>query len=196
MFKNYLKIIVRNISKHIVYVLINVIGLGLALAVCIVAYLNYNFDADFDTSHENRERIYRIEHTQRIEGEEKSFANTPGLLGPTVVDDISGVEKMVRMAKDLLWTLVKAGENEAFAQLYYTDPDLFDLFTFPLISGNKESFLDNNSVFITEQLATALFGDQDPVGEIISVRDFPYTSGSCWRDHLCQGFPIYRWRSS
>ena len=183
MFKNYLKIIVRNISKHIVYVLINVIGLGLALAVSIVAYLNYKFDADFDTSHENRERIYRIEHTQRIEGEEKSFANTPGLLGPTVVDDISGVEKMVRMAKDLLWTLVKAGENEAYAQLYYTDPDLFDLFTFPLISGNKESFLDNNSVFITEQLATALFGDQDPVGEIISVRDFPYTVGGVLENH-------------
>ena len=183
MLKNYLKIIFRNISKNIVYVLINIIGLGLALAVCITAYLNYRFDADFDTCHENRERIYRIEHTQLIEGEEKSFASTPDLLGPTVVDDISGAEKMVRVAKDLLWTLVKAGENEIYTGLYYTDPDFFDLFTFPLISGNKEAFRDNNSVFITEQLATGLFGDQDPVGEIVSVRDSPYTVGGVLENH-------------
>ena len=183
MLKNYLKIIFRNISKNIVYVLINIIGLGLALAVCITAYLNYRFDADFDTCHENREEIYRIEHTQLIEGEEISFAETPGLLGPTVVDDISGVEKMVRVARDLMGPLVRAGENEIYAQLYYTDPDLFDLFTFPLISGNKESFRDNNSVFITEQLALALFGDQDPVGEIISVRDSPYVVGGVLKNH-------------
>ena len=73
-------------TKNTVYVLINIIGLGLALAVCIIAYLNYRFDADFDTCHENRERIFRIEHTQLIEGDEKSFANTPGLLGPAVAD--------------------------------------------------------------------------------------------------------------
>jgi low affinity Fe/Cu permease len=183
MFKNYIKIIRRNIGKNIVYVFINIIGLGLALAVCITAYLNYRFDADFDTSHENRERIYRIEHTQLIEGDEIAFAMTPGLLGPTVVNDISGVKKMVRMAKDLMGPLVQAGENEAYAQLYYTDPDLFDLFTFPLISGNKETFRDNNSIFITERLATGLFGDQEPVGEIISVRDSPYTVGGVLENH-------------
>lgn len=177
MLKNYIKIILRNISRNIVYVLINIIGLGLALAVCITAYLNFRFNADFDTSHENRERIYRIEHTQLIEGEELSFATTPGLLGPTVLNDISGVEKMVRMARDLVGTLVQAGENEAYAQVYYTDPDLFDIFTFPVISGHKESFRDINSVFITERLAVSLFGDQDPVGEMISVWDSPYTVG-------------------
>ena len=89
MLQNYLKIIFRNITKNIVYVLINVIGLGLALAVCIVAYLNYKFDADFDICHENREQIFRIEHTQLREGEDKFFATSPGLLGPTVAEDIS-----------------------------------------------------------------------------------------------------------
>jgi putative ABC transport system permease protein len=185
MFKNYLKIIFRNITNNIVYVLINIIGLGLALAVCIVAYLNYKFDADFDTCHENREQIFRIEHTQVIEGEERSFASTPGLLGPTIVDDISGVEKMVRVAMDLMANvqLLKAGENESLSRLIYADPDFFDVFTFPLISGNKESFRDNNSVFITGQLAMVLFGDQDPVGEIVSVNDSPYTVGGVLENH-------------
>ena len=183
MFKNFLKIFFRNVSKNIVYILINIMGLGLALAICITAYLNYRFDAVFDSCHENRDRIYRIEHTQLVENEEKSFASTPGLLGPTVLDDISGVEKMVRMAKDLMGPLVQAGENESYAQVYYTDPDLFDLFTFPLISGSKESFRNNNSVFITERLALGLFGDEDPVGEIISIRDSPFTVEGVLENH-------------
>ena len=185
MLKNYLKIIFRNMTKNIVYVLINVAGLGLALAVCIVAYLNYRFDADFDTCHENRDRIFRIEHTQLIEGDERSFASTPGLLGPTIADDISGVEKMVRVAMGLManMQLLKAGENETYTRLIYSDPDFFDFFTFPLMSGNKESFRDNNSVFITEQLAVVLFGDKDPVGEIISKDDTPYTVGGVLKNH-------------
>lgn len=199
MFKNYLKIVFRNITKNIVYVLINIIGLGLALAICIVAYLNYKFDADFDTCHENRERIYRIEHTQLIEGEEISFASTPCLLGPTVAEDISGIEKMVRIDKSLMGDLVKAGENEKYARVIYADPDFFNVFTFPLISGNKESFRDINSIFITEQLAMFLFGDQDPIGESLTVRDSPYTVAGVLENHpLNSSFsfmavaPIYR----
>jgi putative ABC transport system permease protein len=161
----------QNITKNIVYVLINIIGLGLALTVCIVAYLNYKFDADFDTCHVNRERIYRIEHIQLIEGEEISFANTPCLLGPTVANDISGVEKMVRITKNLMGPLVKARENEKYTRLIYADPDFFNVFTFPLISVNKESFRDINSIFITKQLAKVLFGDQDPIGGFVTVWD-------------------------
>jgi len=84
MLKNYLKIIFRNMTKNKVYVLINIIGLGLALAVCIVAYLNYKFDADFDTCHENRDRIYRIEHTQLIEGDRNLLLLLPVSLYQTV----------------------------------------------------------------------------------------------------------------
>jgi len=150
-------------TKHIVYVLINITGLGLALAVCIVAYLNYKFDADFDTCHDNRKRIFRIEHTQLIDGELRSFATTPGPLGPAVVDDISGIEKTVRVTMDLMANvqLLKTGENETYARFIYADSDFFDVFTFPLISGNKESFHDHNSIFITQQLAVVLFGNQD-----------------------------------
>ena len=53
MFKNYLKITVRNLLKNKVYVAINVVGLGLALACCIVAYLNTQFDWTFDQNHKN-----------------------------------------------------------------------------------------------------------------------------------------------
>ena len=80
-------------AKNIVHVLINIIGLGLALAVCIVAFLNYQFDNGFDIVHENGERIFRIEHTQLIEGNPKYFATTPAQLGPALVDDIPALNQ-------------------------------------------------------------------------------------------------------
>ncbi len=39
MFKNYLKVAFRNLSKNRSYVLINTLGMGIALACCITAYL-------------------------------------------------------------------------------------------------------------------------------------------------------------
>ncbi|MDX2430080.1 MAG: ABC transporter permease [Bacteroides sp.] len=185
MYSNYLKIIFRTISKNIVYVLINVLGLGLALAICIVAFLNYRFDADFDSSHLNGANIFRIEHTRLTEGSQISYASTPGPLGPAMLEDVSGIEKMVRLSMDLMSNvqLLKAGENETFTRLIYADPEFFDVFTFPLNSGSNKSFRDNNSIFITRQLAVVLFGDRDPIGEIISVWDAPYTVGAVLENH-------------
>jgi putative ABC transport system permease protein len=172
-------------TGNIVHVLINVLCLGLALAICMVAYLNYRFDADFDTCHENRDRIFRIEHTRLTEGGPQSFASTPVPLGPAVINDISGVEKMVRITMDLMSNvqLLQAGEDEVYTRLIYADPDFFDVFNFPFVKGAGESFRNNPSIYITEHLATVLFGDKDPVGEIITVWDSPYTVTGILENH-------------
>ena len=185
MFQNKLRIIFRNITKHIIYVMINVAGLGLAFAVCIVAYLNYNFDADFDASQENGDRIFRIEHTRLIEGSPEHFAQSPCPLGTALSDNLGGVEAMVRIAMDLLENLqlFKAGENEKYGRLIFADPDFFEIFSFPLISGNTKSFREKNTIFISEKLARGIFGDQDPLGKILLVRNSPYTIGGVLENH-------------
>ena len=201
MFKNYIKILFRNITKNIVYVLINTIGLGLALTVCIVAYLNYKFDVDFDSIHEKKDRIFRIEHSRLNQGNSELLARTPSPLGPTIADNIGSVEKVVRIGMDLLENiqLFKVGENEIYKRLIYADQDIFDVFTFPLIAGHKNSFRDKN-IFITERLARILFGDQNPMGNIIEVSGSLYTIGGILKDHpLNSSFhfdavaPIHHW---
>ena len=60
MIKNYLKIAWRNITKHKVYTIINVLGLALGICACIVIYIITSYEFSFDRFHPDKERIYRI----------------------------------------------------------------------------------------------------------------------------------------
>jgi hypothetical protein len=40
---------------------------------------------------------------------------------------------------DLVGTLVRTGEDEKYAGLIDADPQLLDIFNFPLLAGDKES---------------------------------------------------------
>jgi len=54
----------------------------------------------------------------------------------------------------------------------HVDPDFLQMFSFPLVKGNAATALkDNNSMIITESLATALFGKENPVGKNIRINN-------------------------
>lgn len=167
MFKNYLVVTFRNLSRNILYVLINIIGLGLALAVCIVAYLNNKYDADFDRWHENRKNIFKVEFIQLIQERPQPYGITPISLGPLVENDISGVEKVVRV--NVSNSPVKVGEYTFNKRIGWCDSSFFDVFTINMVSGSSASFGDKNTIYIDDDLAKIYFGNEDPVGKIISV---------------------------
>ena len=58
MFKNFIKITVRNLLANKLYTLINVFGMAVAIALCIVAYLNYSYNYIFDNFHQKAEKIF------------------------------------------------------------------------------------------------------------------------------------------
>ena len=81
MFQNYLKITLRNLLKHKLFVFINVTGLGIALVCCIVAFLNWDYNAKFDTYHEKSEQVYRVNFTRITNGRPIKNGTCPLPLG-------------------------------------------------------------------------------------------------------------------
>ncbi|MBL7111262.1 MAG: FtsX-like permease family protein [Bacteroidales bacterium] len=167
MFRNYLVITLRNFKSNLLYVLINVLGLGLALAVCIVAYISNKYDADFDTFHEHAKQIYRIEVTRQIEDRSQAYGISPVSLAPLVKENIGGIQDVVRVVTSYL--PVKLGENVFNKGIAYCDSAFFKMFTLDLVSGTSESFGDMNSIIISDEMGEIYFGNEDPVGEIISL---------------------------
>ena len=54
----------------------------------------------------------------------------------------------------------------------FTDLNFFQVFNFPLSKGNpRTAFSDPYSVVVTEAIAQKYFGEQDPVGQILSFND-------------------------
>lgn len=185
MLKNYLLVTFRNLLKNKIFTLINILGLGIALAVCIVAFFNHMFNYDFDRTHENFGSIYRVTSIRDMQGREQEYGIVPATLGLELKKDIPGIERSARAVRSV--SPVKEGDDIFSSQISYVDPEFLDIFSFPVILGDKKSIEDKGSVLISEKMAGTLFGKEYPIGKTISVvndndKEFTYTVGAVYED--------------
>ena len=185
MFKNYLLVTLRNLIKNKIFTLINIVGLGIALAVCIVAFFNSMFNYDFDRTHENFETIYRVTSFRDMKGREQEYGICPAILGLEVKKDIPGIERAARLIRSN--SPVKVEDNLFSSNISYVDPEFLDIFTFPLILGEKKSIEGQGNVFLSQKMANTLFGMDYPVGKTISIvndnnKEFTFTVTAVFRD--------------
>jgi ABC-type lipoprotein release transport system permease subunit len=178
MFRNYLLVAFRNLRKNRLFTFINILGLGIGLSVCIVAFFNHMFNYEFDRTHENFNKIYRITSFRDMKGREQEQGVVPATLGLEIKKDIPGIERAARLMRT--GSPVKQGDNIFPAQISYIDPEFLDIFTFPLIYGEKKSLTGQGNVIVSESMSKTLFGDEFPVGKIISVvndqnKEFTFT---------------------
>ena len=86
MFKNQIKIAFRNLWKNKSASLINILGLSLGMACCflIIVYCWHEFN--YDTFHEDGDRLYRIEYTMERASTLK-MGRIPPTIGPAIEDN-------------------------------------------------------------------------------------------------------------
>lgn len=87
MFKNHVKIAIRNLFKNKIYSLINVAGLAIGMACCLLILLYVRNELSYDDFHKNKNRIYRIGREVQRDDNVKLSAWTPVALGPVLKAD-------------------------------------------------------------------------------------------------------------
>lgn len=172
MFKNYLKITLRNIMKHKGYSFINILGLAIGMACCLLISLWVLDELSYDKFHINAPYLYRVEENQHYSGRVFHVTVTPHGMGPAMVKEIPEIIDASRFS----WTggLLFRFEEKAFFEqsVRAVDPSFLRLFTFPLLKGDKNSALsDPQSLVISEDMAKKYFGDQDPIGKTITINN-------------------------
>jgi ABC-type antimicrobial peptide transport system permease subunit len=185
MLKSYLLVAWRNLVKNRIFTIINIIGLGIALSVCIVAFFNHMFNYDFDRANENFDEIYRVTCFRDMEGREQEYGIVPATLGLEVKKDIPGISKSARIARS--GSPVKEGLDVFQTQISYADPEFLDIFTFPIVLGEKKSIENHGNVLISRKMASTLFGSEYAIGKAISVVDgknmeHTFTVGAIFED--------------
>jgi putative ABC transport system permease protein len=185
MFRNYLLVTFRNLWKNKIFTLINIAGLAIALAVCIVAFFNHMFNYEFDRTHENFDEIYRITCFRDMQGREQEYGVVPATLGLQIKKDIPGVERSARLMRTR--SPLKRGDDIFQAQVSYIDPEFLDIFTFPMVYGDKKSIASQGNILLSREMSETLFGDEFPVGKTISIvndqnQEFTYTVGGVFAD--------------
>ena len=172
MLRNYITVAFRNLVNNKLYSAINIGGLAVGLAACLLILLFVREELSYDRWLPNADRIAVVESTFYIPGREKiAFAAAPGpIKDPLEKDFSSDIEKVVRVFEDEL--PVRAGERQALGKIGFADPGFFQVFDLPMVAGERESALKNNSsIVLSETMARQFFGDQPAVGKTITVSD-------------------------
>ncbi len=172
MYKNYIKIALRNIQKYKGYSFINILGLAIGMAACVLILLFVRYELSYDKHNEHSDRIYRLE--RRYLASDGSIAGGFATLAPSFAPflekDFPQMEHIMRMF-DPGNTLIRYEDHKFIEdRFYFAEHDIFEVFTIPLIQGDSKTALSEpNSLVISESMAEKYFPDKDPIGKQVKV---------------------------
>jgi len=165
MFRNYLKLAFRNLSRQKAFSIINISGLAVGLASSLLILLWVQDELSYDKFHSKADRTYRI--TAAAVGLE--VAISPVAMGPAIQEAIPEVVHQTRVWRENGVLLQKDEIKFEEPNTYYAEPSLFDVFDFQLLHGDKKTALkDVRSAVVSEATAIKYFGTTDVLGKTIT----------------------------
>jgi ABC-type antimicrobial peptide transport system permease subunit len=188
MFWNYVKLSFRKFIRQKFYSLLNIFGLATGMATVILIMLYVLDELSYDKFHTYEKDLYRVVENQYYSGQPVfPVAVTPGPLADGLAAGFPEVKKATRLHYG--WNAFQYEEARFDARGAYVDDEFLAMFDFPLLNGDTSTVLDEvNSVVLTEELASKLFGNEDPMGKTVRVnreravlvtgilRDLPHSS--------------------
>lgn len=164
-YRNYLKISIRNIFKQKLYSGINIGGLTAGLTIFILIMLYVNHEYSYDSFYKDGDRVYRI-YQQQFGNDAtagSTFGVTPAQLAHAMRDEVAGLEATTTV--DVSSGLLSNADEHFWEQGLYGDEQFFRVFPIPFLEGNSQkAFDDPLSVVLTRSLARKIFGEKDPIG--------------------------------
>jgi len=168
MIKNYLKTAWRNLIKNKVSSLINIGGLAAGMAVAMLIGLWIWDELSFDKYHKNYDSIGQLMVTQTANGATISFPATVVPLSNELRTKYAADFKRVALTWDGTHILA-VGDKKISQHGMWAEPDLPAILSLVMVKGNYNTFNDPSSILISSSVATALFGDTDPIGKVVKV---------------------------
>lgn len=171
MFKNYLKIAWRHMTRHRGYAIINVLGLTLGITCFLFIFLWVRDERQMDNY--GKEDTYVVYMTVKADGQTTGMYSSPRYLvnnrSRLYVEDATAAVPEIKyfanyhVGYDLPWGYpesLQVGDKILKKNGVRAGEDFFKLFPFPLIEGDPKTALnDMYGVVLTRKTATALFGD-------------------------------------
>src|SRR5579871_2693413 len=171
MFKNYLKIALRNFWKNKTSSLINILGLTIGLTCCLLIALYIDHELSYDDFEQKGNRIARVIMEYSFDGSPSSNKGnyTSVRVASVFRRTFPEVESAVKMVEyeRVIGYKDKLIDEKKFM---FADSTFFDLFSFQLLQGNIRNVLSSPyNVVLTESTAKKYFGDENPIGKALHV---------------------------
>jgi len=160
MFKNLLRVALRNFMRDKWYSLLNILGLTIGITFSVFLIFYVKDELSYDKYNEKADRIYRVaSYIKEHDKDTMRWAICPFPMAPALSKDYPEVEEATR-----LWgngkTMYKNGNMRFYEdKVFYADSNLFRVFTHQFIEGNPQNALTApNSLVLTQSIAEKYFG--------------------------------------
>ncbi len=166
---NYILSASRNIFKHKLFSIINIVGLAVGFATCILIMLFIKDELSYDAWLDNSENIFRVELISHPPGTRTfNLAATMGPFKPFIEQDFPEIQETSRLiygARSINKNNEYFSENVAFV-----DNNFFNIFDIPVLAGDLTTALtEPSAVILSHAMAIKYFGTTDIIGKSISL---------------------------
>jgi putative ABC transport system permease protein len=177
MLKHYFSIAFRQLWRNKAFTAINISGLAIGIATCLVIMLFVIDELSYDRFNEKADRIVRVVFKGVTQGQQLKESNVMPEVAAAMRANFPEVQDATRFRYNG-YPRITLDNNKTFSDnpFAFADPNVFSIFTFPFIQGNPEKALAQpNTVVITESLARKYFGAADPMGKVLTLKDWNAT---------------------
>ena len=169
MLLSYLTVALRHARKHSTYAFLNLLGLIIAFAAAGLIAIYLHYETGFEGFHSRADRIYRASYHYIAEnGHDVHWARTYADFVNELPEEMPEIKALIRFQNHEQQYVRIGKEKFKPRHAYRTDAQVFEVFDFPLLTGDPATALAKpHSVVLTEKLARAYFGETDVVGKTL-----------------------------
>jgi len=164
MWSNYVLTSLRSLVRNKFFVGVNLLSIAIAFSLVTIAYFNIEFNRDFNKSIEDAELIYKVNAAKVTADGERLMGISPLPLAQALQNDLEGVIATPYNREN---SLVKLEDQLFRESVAYVEQEFFEVFNLSLLNGERASFRQETEVFISEDLALKLFGENPATGETL-----------------------------
>lgn len=167
MFYNYLLTALFNLRRQPVFSAIKVFSLTLGLACSILVIMHVQYTYSYDKHIPNWQNIYRLVTSFTTDQRINTPLTAEGYVPPFRID-YPQIENsaMIRVGNGQFIRDEESAPND----YYWVDPDIIDIFSIQFVSGDASTALEGtNTIVLNETTAEKYFGDDDPIGQILTL---------------------------
>ena len=170
MWRNYLTVGLRALTRSRTYAFINIFGLATGLAACLMLMIYVRYETSYDRWLPDAERIYQVQSISTAEENVGAIAQqgTHGIVAETLADDFPQIEAIARV-EGFNPVFLRNGEP-SFGEMQLTEENFFRIVPLPFIRGNPETALRGmDSLVLSRTEAMNRFGSLDIIGQTITA---------------------------
>lgn len=170
MIKSWFKIFITHSIKNKVFTFLTIFGLAIGITSLIFALLYWNNETSYNKWNPNREVVFEV--LSNLPSGEKWEYTQAGLAKNIKLKSNKLQDYCYYLPNYIEENVIVNGKNNYATNIIISQSNFFDFFPFEFINGNIDTFKKNkNSIALEEREAKSIFGDKNPINQIMSIND-------------------------